>query len=353
MIEKFFLLGCPRSGTTMLQQALNRHSGIVIPPETKYFFSFFRQSKKKQAAHVRRINGDLKIHLPTPERRIDSVAEGRAFYDLMARQYVSRQGKKDVVCFGEKTPEHTGRMPVIRELFPTARIIVLYRDGRDVASSLSRMPWMSPNLYVNFALWLYYHRVAHTEENKACPWTYFARYEDIVANPEKELRGILQFLGLDYEPAVAQECGNREGVPQRELAWKSRALQPITTNRVGAFQDELTSDQIGMLERMGGDTLLSLGYPLVATERRSLSPRFVLSFAYHFAKLLYRLPTCSLVNELLCRLVSRKPAEQLSHGAPTDSIRKGNREIAALGGWHGAASWQAFGAHSSAPLSWH
>jgi hypothetical protein len=37
-MEKFFIVGCPRSGTTMVQQALNRHSRVAIPPETKYFF---------------------------------------------------------------------------------------------------------------------------------------------------------------------------------------------------------------------------------------------------------------------------------------------------------------------------
>ena len=41
-------------------------------------------------------------------------------------------------------------LPRIRELYPDARVVVLYRDGRDVASSLTRVPWMSPNLYVNF-----------------------------------------------------------------------------------------------------------------------------------------------------------------------------------------------------------
>jgi hypothetical protein len=337
----------------MVQQALNRHSRVVIPPETKYFFSFIGHSKKRQVQHVERINADLKINLPRPEKRIDSVAEGRAFYELMARQYVERQGNKDVLCFGEKTPEHTGLVPVIREMFPRARIIVLYRDGRDVASSLSRMPWMSPNLYVNFALWLYYHWVVHKEGLTACPLTYFARYEDIVQNPEKELRGILQFLDIDYEPAVAKGYGNREGVPEREVAWKSRALQRITTDRIGVFQDELTIDQIGMLERMGGDTLLSLGYPLVTTQRTPLSPGVVLSFAYHLSKLVYRLPSLSVVNELLCRLGSSKSAGQASRGTLPDRARKGNEEIAALGGWPGAASWSACSAHPAAPLSWH
>src|SRR5215831_4421176 len=58
-VDKFFIVGCPRSGTTMVQQALNRHSQIVIPPETKFFFSFYGHSLAQQARHVRRLNADL------------------------------------------------------------------------------------------------------------------------------------------------------------------------------------------------------------------------------------------------------------------------------------------------------
>src|SRR5579871_5589598 len=100
-MDKFFIVGCPRSGTTMVQQALNRHSQVVIPPETKFFFSFLGHSRRRQARHVGRLNADLGIDLPTPSAPVRSAADGRAFYDAMARQYVHRLRKKDVVWFGE------------------------------------------------------------------------------------------------------------------------------------------------------------------------------------------------------------------------------------------------------------
>src|SRR5437763_600524 len=109
-MDKFFIVGCPRSGTTMVQQALNRHSQVVIPPETKYFFSFSGPSHKQQLRHLDRLNADLKVRLPRPQTPVRTVAEGRAFYEIMARQYVRRLGKKGVTAFGEKTPEHTGHL---------------------------------------------------------------------------------------------------------------------------------------------------------------------------------------------------------------------------------------------------
>jgi hypothetical protein len=324
-MEKFFIVGCPRSGTTMVQQALNRHSQIVVPPETKYFFSFFGHSRKHQLRHVERINADLGVRLPTPAKQVSSLEEGRAFYELMAREYVERQAGKDVVHFGEKTPEHTGLLPRIRGMFPDAKILVLCRDGRDVAASLSRMPWMTSNLYVNFAVWLYYQWVVREERRSGCPNVYFVRYEDVVADPEREFRTILHFLGAGYEPAVAAGCGNREGVPDRELAWKGRALQRISNDRVGAFRQELTADQIAILERLGRDALPSLGYPLLTTGDAPLSPAFYLQLAVNLGRFAWRLPWSSVVNELFSRLFSgasieRRPATStlagLAYAAP-------------------------------------
>src|SRR5580698_9289911 len=99
-INKFFILGCPRSGTTMVQQALNRHSAIAIPPETKFFFSFLGHSRHDQRRHIDRINGDLNIHLELPGSGVRSDDAGRAFYEEMASQYVERLEKKHILLFG-------------------------------------------------------------------------------------------------------------------------------------------------------------------------------------------------------------------------------------------------------------
>jgi hypothetical protein len=297
-VQKFFILGCPRSGTTMVQQALNRHPAVAIPPETKFFFSFFGHSHACQARHLERLNADLDIDLPTPATAVRSLPEGRAVYELMARQYLQRLGKKGVTWFGEKTPEHTGHLPRILQMFPTAKVIVLSRDGRDVAHSLTRVPWMSDNLYVNFLVWLYYHRIVHKAMQSGCPNLHFARYEDIVADPEKELGGMLRFLGLPYERAVAEGHGNSEGIPQREYAWKGRALKRISTDRVGLFRQELSDDQLEILERLGNRALPAFGYPLLTGGSRSLSLAFLCSLGWNVSRLVCRLPWHSVVREL-------------------------------------------------------
>jgi hypothetical protein len=113
------------------------------------------------------------------------------------------------------------------------------------------MPWMHCDLYVGFLIWLYYYRILRSQRKNPSLNMCFVRYEDFVSNPAKELDRVLQFLGLPFESAVAEGSGNREGIPQREHAWKSRALEKITTNRIGIWRRELSLVETGRLERLG------------------------------------------------------------------------------------------------------
>ncbi len=271
MTHKFFIVGCPRSGTTLVQQALNRHPQIVIPTETKFFFFLLGRSLWRQAKQVRRINDDLRVNLPIPIRRISTVVAARQLYELMAESYLTRLGRCGVSHFGEKSPEHLRRLADIHRVFPQGRIILLYRDGRDVALSLSRVPWMHPDLYVNFAIWLWYHRwqlqaVQRSWSNLLC-----VRYEDLVTEPERTFRTILNFLDLPYIPEVAAGSGNKEGVLEWEYPWKSQSFERISSARVGVWRRELSIEQIRILERWGGHALRSLGYEL-ATDGASPLP---------------------------------------------------------------------------------
>jgi hypothetical protein len=273
-MEMLFVMGCQRSGTTMLQQALNRHSQIVIPPETGFFIDFLGHTRTGQRQHVRRINEDLGIRLPEPARRISRAAEAREFYEWMARMYLGRLGRPGVAYFGEKTPHHFLRIRRVSRLYPRAKMIFLYRDGRDVALSLTRVHWMSPDLYVNFAHWLRSYRVLRRAQMANPGNLLCIKYESLVTEPESQLRNAAEFLSLSYEPAMAEGSGNREGIPEWEYGWKSRALDKITPARVARWRGELSPGDIMHLERWGGTALKSLGYELVTDGNQRLPVSF-------------------------------------------------------------------------------
>jgi hypothetical protein len=284
----------------MVQQALNRHPAIAIPPETKFFFSFLGHPIRRQRRHLDRLNTDLDVHLRLPEGGVRTDDEARAFYETMADEYVKVKGRAGVQYFGEKTPEHTAHIGRIRRLYPDSKILVLVRDGRDVALSLSKAPWMSGGLYVGLLVWLYYQRLVLRAEESGLSNLYFARYEDIVTNPHQEFRSILEFLDLPYHPAVAEGSGNTDGsIPEREFAWKANALKKINTERVGAFRTELTESQIDRMERLGGRTLETFGYSLMTGGRDRLSPRFLAGLSFRTAAFAAHLPWYTLLHEFL------------------------------------------------------
>lgn len=297
-LKKFFILGCPRSGTTLLQQALNRHSQITIPPETRFFYSLHGHSHRNQIRHVESLNADLGIKLPIPARRIESACQARAFYNHMAALYLERLGRSGVAYFGEKSPEHSGHWRRVHRIFPDASLIWIYRDGRDVALSLAKMPWGHPSPCVGLIVWLYYYYALRIACRKSGAKIHLVKYEDLVTNPARELGRITDELGLAYEPAMAEGTGNREGIPEREYAWKARAWGPISADRVGVWQRELSATQVCHLECLGGHALRDLGYNLASKRGQAPGTMFVPKLCWDLLVFLSRQPWHLLVHEI-------------------------------------------------------
>jgi Sulfotransferase family len=287
-MNKFFIVGCPRSGTTMLQQALNRHSQIAIPPETTFFIELFGRTLRAQQRYIHLLNADLRIDLPIPTEKLSGPPRLKVLFDQMAYQYLQRLGKPTVTLFGEKTPGHLRCLPEIRTLFPDSKIILIYRDGRDVALSLSQVPWMHHDLHVAFALWLYYFRIHRRLMKNKIPGVYYVKYEDLIVDPENGFRAILNFLGLSFESEVILGNGNSEGIVKREYEWKWRALQPISPRQSGRWQKELSISQVARLERWGRHALTSLGYELSSGGEQRLPLWFFPKLGWDLSVLLTR-----------------------------------------------------------------
>ena len=283
-MERFFILACQRSGTTMLQQALNRHSRIVIPPETGFFTHFIGHSAKGQAHHLKRINADLGIDLPRPQERIHRREDIIRFYDQMAEAYLEKLSAPPQTLFGEKTPHHLLRARRILSVFPDAKYILVHRDGRDVALSLTKVPWFYSDLQVTFSYWLRCCREIRWFRALPGVSLIVIRYEDLVQQPAVELRRIADFLGLKYEPQMAEGSGNVEGTLPWEADWKTRATTKITPARIGNWQRELSSTQISQLERWGGRVLKDLGYEMSTDSEAGHLPLHF--FPWLYAKIL-------------------------------------------------------------------
>ena len=260
-----FIVGAPRSGTSLLRNMLGRHPAIGLCGETYFFYYVYAR---------RRAFGDLAR--PTARRRLvdsylatrrwrragvplDNLAEALmregtsydAFFLALLRFYAAFHGKRR---YGEKTPGHALDVGTLAAWYPGGRIVHVIRDPRDVVASLLRMPWGSANALVNARVWRAHVTAA---ENAAGRGNYLAvRYERLVADPESELRRACAFIGEEYDAAMA----TASPAPAPEAWWFARALEPVTTARHGAWRDQLTSDDVATIEWAAGPLMRRLGY---------------------------------------------------------------------------------------------
>jgi hypothetical protein len=284
-----------------LQQALSRHSRIVIPPETGFFSDIVGRSRARQLAGLQRINDDLRIDLPRSTKRIRDREQAKLLYERLAELYLERVGRNDVTYFGEKTPRHLNHVHKIIDLYPDAKIIAIIRDGRDVALSLTEVPWGPKSYYHNLDRWLRDYRCYQRLLRDATIDVLDVRYEDLTTRPVETLQRLTDFLDLPYEPSMAEGNAKNADIPERELGWKARATATIDRSRVARWRKELSEEQIACVERWGGDALRLLGYELVTDGSRPLPPGFFAHLRWHKLVWYARAALRSLRGELPAR----------------------------------------------------
>jgi tetratricopeptide (TPR) repeat protein len=191
-----FLVGFPRSGTTLLDQILSGHPGIEVLEEQATLLDFLSEFSTGDAALERLARLD-EAELEPWRRR----------YWLRVQDFMP--GRDPRRLFVDKMPLNSLYMPLIRRLFPGARFLFALRDPRDVVLSCC-MQSFDLNEAMRHFLSLdetarYYAAVMGIGAAAAArlqDHVHHIRYEDVVADTEGTARRLLEFLELPWEPSV-------------------------------------------------------------------------------------------------------------------------------------------------------
>ena len=275
------VVGCPRSGTTMLQLMLHAHPRIAIPPETRFMLAAYWERRSFGDLSVtanRRALANWIIH--RRETRFcdlgldaDDIVEritagpgtlGSALGTVF-QQYAARFGKPR---WGDKRPAYLNNIDILLQLFPNAQFINIVRDGRDCVASLKEMSWHREDIYATVAAW---SRAVDDARRAArrlgtAQW-HEVRYEDLVADPHTVLAALCAYLGEEYHPAMAQPSAVANVAVPSFKTWHARTHTPVTTQRVQSWQTRLTSEEISLCEAALGSRLVACGYELSGTAR--------------------------------------------------------------------------------------
>lgn len=190
-----FLVGFPRSGTTLLDQILSSHSGIVCMEEREHFANALAGviSDKARLAKFESLSAG----------EIEAV---RAEYWARVKEGM---GALPNALLVDKLPLNIVVLPLIKRVFPDAKIIFALRDPRDVILSCYQQRFgmnaaMAQFLELNSAA-AYYDAMMRLMERCRARLDlnlHQVRYEDVVADLETAARALTAFLGVDYEPAM-------------------------------------------------------------------------------------------------------------------------------------------------------
>jgi hypothetical protein len=275
-----FVVGCPRSGTTLLRRMLDAHPEMAITPETHWVPEWFQ--KRPEVDPNGNVTRELAQTLLESARlqklkvRHDKVwelfedGEPVSYARLAARIYElfgSRRGKPLV---GDKTPGYTKAIPTLHHLFPWAKFVHLIRDGRDVCLSATtwhqvgrlerRFPSWREDPVTTAALWWEMHvRLAREAGTRLGPGLYHEmRYEELVADPLEESQALCSFLGLTYSEAMARfHEGRMRDDPT--LGSNKRWLPP--TPGLRDWRTQMSTHDRQLFEAVAGVLLDELGYP--------------------------------------------------------------------------------------------
>ena len=247
-----FLVGCQRSGTTMLRLVLDSHSRIACGPETRFL------------PDLRRVVGADWERLArfgfSRENWLRRIAD---FFGGVHADYARRRGK---ARWADKTPLYAMSLDFVTEVFPDAQIVHVIRDGRDVVvSHRRRFGYRSAVKCV--VKWPRYIRTARAVGARLPAQRYLElRYEDAVREPEKTLRGLFEFLGEPWEPGVLEYADKPHDVAGKYTteADRRRAAAgtdaPIYHSRVGTHRRELDPFLRLLVWIFSGRMLRELGY---------------------------------------------------------------------------------------------
>ena len=271
-----FIIGCPRSGTTMLYDYLVRSGGFAkYKAESNVFsvlgpaFGNIRHARNRRKLIDRWLRSSLfKVsgldadHIRT--RMMSDCRNEGDFLRVLMEQMVRQQG---VERWAEKTPDHALYIREIDRQIPGGLFIHIIRDGRDVALSYSNLGWSRPLPWDKqspvLAAGMYWKWLVNRarRDSRVLGDRYLEiRFEDLVAKPRETLSEVAAFIGqkLDYDEILKAEVSRT----RRPNSSFSNEVAAGEFNPVGRWKKILKGPELDEFEDSLGDYLLELGYPL-------------------------------------------------------------------------------------------
>jgi len=222
-----FVLGMPRSGTSLVEQILSSHSRIYGAGEKP----FLNQAIKEALFSVEEVNFPKNVSLHDQ----DSFNNLGKLYLQLIENFVKDEGQIIV----DKMPYNFKLVGVIHKALPEAKIILCEREPLDNCFSIFKQKFGTGNQYaysleeVGEYYNLYLELISHWE-SVLPKKVYRVKYEELIANQEEETKNLLNFCQLDFEAQTLQFYKTKRAV---KTASDLQVKQPIYSSSVNLWKN--------------------------------------------------------------------------------------------------------------------
>lgn len=218
--EPVFLIGFPRSGTTLLEQMLDAHPGVhsieekptveLASNDMHTLLQVKANLKKELSRNMSWRDKSYRVWRMMADLSEDEIRKLRARYEEVVHSFVDWDGSRTLV---DKMPLNIASIGAILRLYPNARFIVALRHPCDCVLSSFMQGFQLNTAMANF---VDIHQAARFyRQTMRVLWRaqeafdlsdrmLYIRYEDVLEDQERELTRVLRFMDLDWDPAVAE-----------------------------------------------------------------------------------------------------------------------------------------------------
>jgi hypothetical protein len=313
MNAPIFVVGPPRSGTTLTARILGRHSGVFMPGETHFFDDIYARRQalgepgeaRAAAAIAARLSTLYeRFNEPADQQRLQALGGEAAlrqllgtschtYGDVLSRlmQFQMRQYPTKI-CWGNHVPKDIFYLRDILTFYPEAKFIICVRDIRDFLYSYQHR-WQVTSPENTERLKKLYHPILTSLLWKAAikqirvaqalvPRGHLTilRYEDLASQPEATVYTLCQFLKLPYEADMLRVEGHNSSFEVQQAGIFSTSMQ--------RWRQHLSHEQVYLAERIAHPQLEQLGYGATQVRPAPLKLlRLVASFPLALCRALY------------------------------------------------------------------
>ncbi len=269
LLSPVFIIGVPRSGTTLLRVILDSHSTIAAAPETPWIIGSYGANSIKHLTGFL-IESDYGPVKNLPGVTSDTILKAmRLFVHEIFSAYLEKKHKKILVL---KTPNDIEFIDFMLGLYPKSKYIHIVRDGRDVSSSMAENAcslisdeidgYGKRNHLNSMRRWYDWEKKARYYFDKHRVEPVSLKYEDLVSCPLETVKKVCNGLGVEFEPDMLNYNRHSHELPDWEAGTYDlkKKKKDIDTASIGRWKQRFTKDEIQKVEKEYGDFLRFLGY---------------------------------------------------------------------------------------------